>query len=522
MNRFIFIFFFYFSSLFADNITLSEAEKSYLASKNNTITMCVDPDWEPFEKIKNGKHIGLASDLIALVEKKLSITIKLLPTKTWEESLEFSKSGKCDIMSFLNDTPKRREWLTFTEPLFSDPNVLVGRFESEYVEDISKLNASIALPKGTAMAELFARDFPNLTIVPVETENEAFKLVEDKKVDMTLRSLVITAYTIKKDGLFNLKIIGTPKGYENHLRIGVDKTQPILRDILNKGIETITKEEREDILNNYVKIVVEQVTILSIGIYIGFGLFFLGLLVMIWNYQLRKKVVFEVAKNAEIQKKVFEQNKKAELGNLIANISHQWRDSLSEISSLNMFVMAQLQNKIEITPQMQLENGEKIEKSIDFMSDTMNKFLSFYKQSSIQSKFTLFEVLQETLGLIEMKTKHEKLTIVIENQFAAIEIEGIKNEWMNIYLNIIVNTLNIVKKRGISHPILTIHFTEDGVVFEDNCGGIEKDILETLEGKSGTGLGLVMANEILQKNHFTLIIENNLKGASFFIKKIKL
>ena len=61
-------------------------------------------------------------------------------------------------------------------------------------------------------------------------------LCSEKKADMTMRSLIIAAYTIKKEGLFNLKIAGQLPNYTNHLRIGVTKDEPMLRDILNKGI----------------------------------------------------------------------------------------------------------------------------------------------------------------------------------------------------------------------------------------------------------------------------------------------
>ena len=54
--------------------------------------MCVDPDLEPFEIInENGEHEGISADLINLISKKLDIKIRLIPTKTWEETLNFSK-----------------------------------------------------------------------------------------------------------------------------------------------------------------------------------------------------------------------------------------------------------------------------------------------------------------------------------------------------------------------------------------------------------------------------------------------
>ncbi len=246
--RIIILLILFFYTIFAKEIILNEKQTTYLTNKK-VITMCVDPDWEPFEKInKNGIHEGISADIIKLISTKLDIKIELIPTKDWDESIDFSKQKKCDILSFLNETPKRKESLVFTEPIFTDPNVLVGRSEKKYIEDISKVNLSIALPRNTAMTERFAKDFPNLIIVPTSTEDEAFKLVEEQKVDLTLRSMIIAAYTIKKNGIFNLKIIGEPKGYENNLRIGVRLDEPILRDILNKAIKTITQKDIDDIV----------------------------------------------------------------------------------------------------------------------------------------------------------------------------------------------------------------------------------------------------------------------------------
>ena len=92
---------------------------------------------------------------------KLNLNIELIPTKTWDETIELSQKRECDILSFLNETSKRKEWLVFTKPIFTDQNVLVGRAERKYIEDISKENLSIALPRNTAMSERFAKDFPN-------------------------------------------------------------------------------------------------------------------------------------------------------------------------------------------------------------------------------------------------------------------------------------------------------------------------------------------------------------------------
>lgn len=79
--KILFLLFLCFSYLFSKDIILDENEKNYLKNKK-IITMCVDPDWEPFEKInKAGFHEGISADIIKLISDKLNITIKLIPTK---------------------------------------------------------------------------------------------------------------------------------------------------------------------------------------------------------------------------------------------------------------------------------------------------------------------------------------------------------------------------------------------------------------------------------------------------------
>jgi hypothetical protein len=93
----------------AVNIELTKEEKEYLKQKGQ-ITMCVDPDWEPFEKINaQGIHEGIAADIIALITQRLGIDITLIATKSWEDSILFSKYKKCDLLSFLNQTAERQK-----------------------------------------------------------------------------------------------------------------------------------------------------------------------------------------------------------------------------------------------------------------------------------------------------------------------------------------------------------------------------------------------------------------------------
>ena len=524
MKKILLLLFISFLPLFCENIELNEKQQNYLKEKQ-IITMCADPDWEPFEKInRNGVHEGISADIIKLISDKLNIKIELVYTNHWDESIFLSKEKKCDILSFLNETPKRKEWLVFTKPIFKDPNVLVGRSEKKYIEDISKENLSIALPRETAISERFAKDFPNLTIIPTNTEDEAFKLVEEQKADLTLRSMIITAYAIKKNGLFNLKIVGEPKGYENNLRIGVRNDEPILRDILNKAIVTITQKDVDNIVNKYVTIVIEKTNTFTITIWFFGVLVIVIFVILLWNFTLNKKVRNEIKKNEEQQLILIEEKRKAEIGELLGNISHQWKNGLSQISSLNLEMMLIYELKENLSNNKEFyQRLKETENSIKFMVETMNTFLGYYKIDTDYSTFEIKENIKQVLKLIDIEIKNSKISIKLIDNFS-LHVTANKNEWMHIWLNLITNSIKAAKFQHIKNPQITITINNDEIIFIDNCKGFKNEILKNILNNKQKGLGLKMSFEILKKSNWIMLIENSQNGAKFNIinsKKIK-
>lgn len=272
-----------------DTVTLTSAERAYV-SEHKKVTLCVDPDWVPYERIDaSGKHVGIAADLLALVSARTGIEFELVPTRDWNESLEYSKSGRCKVLSFLNQSTERSEWLIFTTPLFSDPNVFITREEHPFVSDPATLeHESIVFPEGTAMEGMIRERYPNLEIKIVKSEDEALDMVSARRSSMTMRSLIVAAYTIRKNGLFNLKIAGQLPLYVNHLRMGVSKSEGVLRNILDKGVQSITPQEKGRVINQHVAINV-QTMIDPRWLFTGGGLaVVIAALWGYWTYRLRR------------------------------------------------------------------------------------------------------------------------------------------------------------------------------------------------------------------------------------------
>jgi diguanylate cyclase (GGDEF)-like protein len=268
---------------------LTPEQRAYVAA-HKTATLCVDPDWVPFESVNaRGEHEGIAADLLRLVAERVGIAFTLVPTRDWDESLAASKEGRCQVLSFLNKTALRDEWLLFTDPVFNDSNVFITREEHPFIDDPASLTGeSIVFPSGTAMEERVRSEYPNLRILTTASEAEAPDMVQDRKADMTMRSLIVAAYAIRKQGLFNLKIAGRLPNFANNLRVGVVKSEPVLRDVLNAGVATITPQERGQIINRHVAINVQTGTDKALVLKVSVVFAVVLCLGFLWNYKLKK------------------------------------------------------------------------------------------------------------------------------------------------------------------------------------------------------------------------------------------
>lgn len=215
--------------------------------------------------------------------------VQLVSTADWKASLAASRAGDCLLLAFLNETPERKEWLDFTEPYFIDPNVFITRSDHDFIADPAGLaGETIVFPAGTSLEEYVRLNYPNFTVIVVESELDALTMVEERKADMTVRSLTMAAYVIRKEGRFNLRISGQLPEFGNEFRIGVAKGEPRLREILNRGVRSLKPQEVQAIVNSHIPIEA-RTGVDNRPLYWAFGVFLVVSLVWLsWTLSLRR------------------------------------------------------------------------------------------------------------------------------------------------------------------------------------------------------------------------------------------
>ncbi|MDD2291608.1 MAG: PAS domain-containing sensor histidine kinase [Aliarcobacter sp.] len=214
---------------------------------------------------------------------------------------------------------------------------------------------------------------------------------------------------------------------------------------------------------------------------------------------------------------LIQQSKLASMGEMIANIAHQWRQPLSIISTSATGIKIQKEMGL-LDDISEIKALETINENAQYLSNTIDDFRDFFKKSKIKTFVNLDNLLEKTLKLILTRLKNKEITI-IKNSLD-IEFETYEREMIQVFMNIISNSIDAFENKNYDKFIFfeTEEFENKIVIkIKDNAGGIDENIIDrifepyftTKESKQGTGIGLYMCNEIIVKHLNGKIIVSN-------------
>ena len=215
------------------------------------VTYCIDPTWVPYEMLRNDKHMGISADYLKLVGELASIDFQLVKTDSFRQSLEYVQTGRCMLMSMLNNSAYRNVYLNFTVPYFESPNVLVARGGNVMYQGLDALNNQLlGVVKNTFLAEYLARYYPQLRLQLVASEDEGLRALNRGDVDLYIGALLSVNSQLSKMNIQGMNVVGYAEPY-NSLRMGVNKAHPELVQQLNRAIELIPEAARVEIYKRW-------------------------------------------------------------------------------------------------------------------------------------------------------------------------------------------------------------------------------------------------------------------------------
>lgn len=234
--------------------------------------------------------------------------------------------------------------------------------------------------------------------------------------------------------------------------------------------------------------------------------------------------------NIEFEKMIIQQSKFVKSGEMIANITHQFRQPLNNLSYILMNLKKRFrnQNLDEIYFDKKIEQANE---QLNFLSKTIDDFKEFYFQNKDKDDFLIKDSIQNAITILSADLKKHNINLVLNFQtFENIKVFGVKNELSQVILSIISNSIDILKNKEYPEIYINIFSSSAEVIIEilDNGGGIKvKNLRKIFEPyfstkNDGTGIGLYLSKIIVEESFNGKIVVQNIKdGAKFsiFIEK---
>ena len=497
----------------------SAQERAWIAA-HPIVHIAVDPDWRPLEYVEDGRHKGLTAEYVAAISAATGLQFLLVPGSGWSSAQQALKDGKVDMLPAISRQfaqPSLRDVVLFSDPYFVGSTIIVTTEAEPIIFDARKLNGKVvAIKGGGAYQRLLGERFPGIKLLPLQSPEAALQAVVDGRADAAIGVDTALLPLLRRKYLGTLHISGTIGEMPATVSMGVRKDLPELASIVQKTLASLTAKQTDGMMEKWL-----QGT--------DYGAPSWRTLLQYYDTEITSLVIaisliLLLAQRARVARRAAVRSER-EKSKFLAVMTHEIRTPMNAIlSSVELLQRSALDKRQQELATLAASAAENLLGLLDDVLDLSK--LEADKLELEEVPTDIVSLTQNAIDMIQIKAQEKNLAMqldarISENQRVLIDPTRVRQ----VLLNLLSNAVKFTDRGGVTvlvnlqsesvglKTILQVTVVDTGIgVSDDQKKRLFQPFSQadssTTRRYGGTGLGLVICRELIEKMGGTLRLQS--------------
>lgn len=235
----------------APTLELTDEEKAFVAT-HPELNVSNELSWPPIDYTQAGQPQGYSIDVIRLIAQMTGLKVRFTNGFSWPQLLALYQSGEIDLLHSVIKSEENSDLGLYGSSYATLPYAVVTREGAAPLTNLAQLDGQrLAIPAGWSTIPIIRARFPEIEIVETESTLQAMEKVLAGEVTAALDNDVILRYLAQTYFLTGLQFhhdvnFGASE-LPSKLHIVVHSDEPLLRQLLDKAIAAIGKEQLQQL-----------------------------------------------------------------------------------------------------------------------------------------------------------------------------------------------------------------------------------------------------------------------------------
>jgi polar amino acid transport system substrate-binding protein len=240
-------------NIIAKPIDFTNEEKEFIKT-NPTIKVAMMPDFTPFTYYIKNTPVGFEHDLLKIISQRTGLEFEK-KIANWTTIYSSFKNKEVDMITSISYKKFREPFTTFTSSYYDIPIMIFVRDNFGEYNGIKSLQGKRV---GVLKDVFYVKELEKLGTMDLIYYDNYSDLTKDLvfgKIDALIQNLTNINHLIKKNLYANLTLASElilPNTKKEDLRFGVIPEKPLLSSILQKALNSITKKEKEKLVDKWI------------------------------------------------------------------------------------------------------------------------------------------------------------------------------------------------------------------------------------------------------------------------------